>query len=350
MIFPNAEPVPTRRGLYETASNAVRQPSARLCVPRHPSKLYEMLLEGVVLFCVMFALSRRASIRARFGLSDRRVPGRLWPRAHHRGVLPPAGCLSWLPDRRGDDGAVAVDPDADRGGVADPAHAVMERLDRFMARANAAYYATHDPFRDFTTSPEITQVFGEILGLWAAVTWELIGRPDPVLLVECGPGRGTLMADALRADRRSVAPAFGAALRVHLVETSPRLRALQAERLPGAVWHDRLETVPAGRCCCWRTSSSMRCRYGSSCGARQDGWSGLSTEGRFVEVAVSPRLLSEAGPLPLWHAGPLPLPLPPGEGECSACRSSPSPCGRGRGGGGRRAQRHHSQRHNPRTE
>ena len=68
-----------------------------------------------------------------------------------------------------------------------------------MARANAAYYATHDPFRDFTTSPEISQVFGEILGLWAAVTWELIGRPDPVLLVEAGPGRGTLMADALRA-------------------------------------------------------------------------------------------------------------------------------------------------------
>ena len=68
-----------------------------------------------------------------------------------------------------------------------------------MARANAAYYATHDPFRDFTTSPEISQVFGEILGLWAAVVWELIGRPDPVLLVEAGPGRGTLMADALRA-------------------------------------------------------------------------------------------------------------------------------------------------------
>ena len=68
-----------------------------------------------------------------------------------------------------------------------------------MARANAAYYAAHDPFADFTTSPEITQVFGEVLGLWAAVTWEAMGRPDPVLLVECGPGRGTAMADALRA-------------------------------------------------------------------------------------------------------------------------------------------------------
>ena len=64
---------------------------------------------------------------------------------------------------------------------------------------------------DFTTSPEISQVFGEILGLWAAVTWELMGRPDPVLLVEAGPGRGTLMADALRAIGE-VAPGFHAAL------------------------------------------------------------------------------------------------------------------------------------------
>ncbi len=121
----------------------------------------------------------------------------------------------------------------------------MERLDRFMARANAAYYATHDPYRDFTTSPEISQVFGEILGLWAAVTWELIGRPDPVLLVEAGPGRGTLMADALRAIRE-VAKGFHAALRLHLIETSPRLRAVQAERLPDATWHDGLDTLPDG--------------------------------------------------------------------------------------------------------
>ena len=66
-----------------------------------------------------------------------------------------------------------------------------ERLDRFMARANAAYYAGADPFADFTTAPEISQVFGEVLGLWAAVVWELMGRPRPVLLVEAGPGRGT---------------------------------------------------------------------------------------------------------------------------------------------------------------
>ncbi len=122
----------------------------------------------------------------------------------------------------------------------------MERLDAFMARANAAYYAARDPFADFTTSPEITQVFGEVLGLWAAVTWEAMGRPDPVLLVECGPGRGTLMADALRAVRQA-APAFRAALRLHLVETSPRLRAVQAAALPDSVaWHDDLASVPPG--------------------------------------------------------------------------------------------------------
>jgi SAM-dependent MidA family methyltransferase len=120
----------------------------------------------------------------------------------------------------------------------------MERLDAFMARANAAYYASRDPFADFITAPEISQVFGEILGLWAAVTWQAMGAPDPVLLAEAGPGRGTLMADALRAAER--VPAFRAALRLHLVETSPRLRAIQAERLPQPVFHDRVEDLPDG--------------------------------------------------------------------------------------------------------
>ena len=122
---------------------------------------------------------------------------------------------------------------------------MIERLDAFMARANATYYATHDPFADFTTAPEISQVFGEILGLWAAVTWQLLGSPTPVMLVEAGPGRGTLMADALRAVSRAM-PAFQAALTVHFIETSPRLRWEQAARVPDAVWHDDLSSVPAG--------------------------------------------------------------------------------------------------------
>lgn len=120
-----------------------------------------------------------------------------------------------------------------------------ERLDRYMARANALYYAMHDPFADFTTAPEISQVFGEVIGLWAAVAWRLLGAPDPVLLLEAGPGRGTLMADALRAARRAV-PGFASAARVHFIETSPRLRAAQAAKVAGATWHETLATVPDG--------------------------------------------------------------------------------------------------------
>ncbi len=121
----------------------------------------------------------------------------------------------------------------------------MERLDAFMARANAAYYASHDPFADFATAPEISQVFGELLGAWAATQWRAMGSPAPVLLVEAGPGRGTLMADALRLVAR-VAPGFASALRLHLVESSPRLAALLAGRLPQATLHERIEDVPAG--------------------------------------------------------------------------------------------------------
>jgi NADH dehydrogenase [ubiquinone] 1 alpha subcomplex assembly factor 7 len=121
-----------------------------------------------------------------------------------------------------------------------------ERLDRFMGRANAAYYATRDPFADFTTAPEISQVFGEILGAWAAVVWQSMNRPDPVILAEAGPGRGTLMADALRLVGQ-VAPDFGRALRLHFVESSPRLREAQAAAvLREAHWHERIERLPDG--------------------------------------------------------------------------------------------------------
>jgi SAM-dependent MidA family methyltransferase len=121
----------------------------------------------------------------------------------------------------------------------------MERLDHFIARANAAYYARHDPFADFTTAPEIFQGFGEVLGAWAVAVWQAMGRPDPVILAEAGPGRGTLMADALRLITRR-APDFAAALSLHLVEASPRLRAIQAARLPGAAWHATVGELPPG--------------------------------------------------------------------------------------------------------
>jgi SAM-dependent MidA family methyltransferase len=123
-----------------------------------------------------------------------------------------------------------------------------ERLDRFMARAAAAYYANRPPFGakgDFTTAPEMSQAFGECLGLWAAVVWQQMGTPSPIHLVEFGPGRGTLMNDALRGIV-SVMPEFRAALRLHLVETSPALRAVQASLLGEATWHDDADTLPPG--------------------------------------------------------------------------------------------------------
>jgi SAM-dependent MidA family methyltransferase len=114
-------------------------------------------------------------------------------------------------------------------------------LAQFMAAANAHYYATRDPFGaagDFVTAPEISQMFGELLGLALADTWHRAGRPD-ASYIELGPGRGTLAADALRAmaKARLMPPA-------HLVETSPVLRAAQKKRLPGATWHDDLASLP----------------------------------------------------------------------------------------------------------
>ena len=123
-----------------------------------------------------------------------------------------------------------------------------ERLDRFMARAVAAYYAGRDPLGrdgDFITAPEISQAFGECLGLWAAVCCQMMGAPPRILLAELGPGRGTLMADALRAVRE-VLPAFAQAAEPHLVEASPVLRAAQRAKLPDAQWHDRAEDLPEG--------------------------------------------------------------------------------------------------------
>jgi SAM-dependent MidA family methyltransferase len=112
-----------------------------------------------------------------------------------------------------------------------------ERFDHFMARANAAYYAQHDPFADFVTAPELTQVFGEVLGAWARVVWQMMGSPPDIHLVEAGGGRGVMMADMLRN--------FPAA-NVHFIETSTRLQAEQASRVPHASWHQRLADLPAG--------------------------------------------------------------------------------------------------------
>ncbi|MGH7090344.1 MAG: SAM-dependent methyltransferase, partial [Stellaceae bacterium] len=120
----------------------------------------------------------------------------------------------------------------------------------YMDAALNEYYARGDPLGargDFVTSPEVSQVFGELIGLWCADLWQRMGAPDPVLLVELGPGRGTMLKDALRAVARAV-PQFRAALRLHLIERSRALRAAQAETLAAAApaWHDTLDAVPPG--------------------------------------------------------------------------------------------------------
>mgnify|MGYP003131196130 CR=1 FL=1 len=114
----------------------------------------------------------------------------------------------------------------------------------YMARCNAHYYGTRDPLGaagDFTTAPEISQMFGELIGLWALDLWTRAGAPKDIMLVELGPGRGTLLADALRA-----APPLAAQARIHLIETSRSLRQAQAGRIPGATWHDSIDDIPRG--------------------------------------------------------------------------------------------------------
>lgn len=115
------------------------------------------------------------------------------------------------------------------------------------------YYMGKDPFGrggDFTTAPEISQMFGEAIGVWFATAWMMMGKPEKVNLIELGPGRGTLMMDMLRAVK--VLEDFAAAIDVHMVEMSPALRKMQGETLKGVPvdmhWHQRFEQVPAGPC------------------------------------------------------------------------------------------------------
>jgi NADH dehydrogenase [ubiquinone] 1 alpha subcomplex assembly factor 7 len=112
------------------------------------------------------------------------------------------------------------------------------------------YYLSRDPLGregDFTTAPEVSQMFGELLGLWAASVWKAIGSPPVLRLVELGPGRGTMMADALRALR--VLPPLHQSLSIHLVEINAVLRDKQEETLFGVrniTWHDSIDEIPEG--------------------------------------------------------------------------------------------------------
>jgi NADH dehydrogenase [ubiquinone] 1 alpha subcomplex assembly factor 7 len=129
---------------------------------------------------------------------------------------------------------------------------IAEYMEACLSDPFYGYYQRREPFGrygDFVTAPEVTQMFGELIGIWSIVTWEAMGSPREFVLAELGPGRGTLMADLVRTFK--VVPEFAEAARIHLVETSPRLRDIQATTLSSAgvpiTWHGSIDDLPAGR-------------------------------------------------------------------------------------------------------
>ncbi len=172
----------------------------------------------------------------------------------------------------------------------------------YMAQANAHYYGTRDPLGaggDFTTAPEISQMFGELIGLWLADLWTRAGAPGGVRYVELGPGRGTLAADALRAMRSA-----GLHPPVHFVETSPVLRHAQAERVPGAEWHDDAASLSEGAPLLVVANEFFDALPIRQLVATQSGWRErlvLHQDGRFVPVP-GPPVGSEAIPAHLRAA------------------------------------------------
>jgi len=126
---------------------------------------------------------------------------------------------------------------------------IAQYMEECLSNPRHGYYMSRDPFGrggDFITAPEISQMFGELIGLWCGIEWLALGQPGPVRLIELGPGRGTLMADVLRVAKGVTG--FSEAIDLHLVETSPVLREHQRQNLPSIkpTWHDHLGTVPDG--------------------------------------------------------------------------------------------------------
>src|SRR6476620_8306626 len=130
--------------------------------------------------------------------------------------------------------------------VRDGPISVADYMQACLADERDGYYTSRQPIGaegDFVTAPEISQIFGELLGLWAVAVWQAMGEPSPIVVAELGPGRGTLMADAMRA-WRSV-PKFLESLTVALVETSPSLREAQRASLSDSAaplyWHHSID-------------------------------------------------------------------------------------------------------------
>lgn len=120
-------------------------------------------------------------------------------------------------------------------------------MDLCLSHHEYGYYWTRDPFGvdgDFVTAPEVSQLFGEMIGVWLADAWVRLGSPNPCILLEAGPGRGTLMADVMRATKN--VRGFYGAVQIHLLETSPALKQKQRDALSQyeVHWHNALDTMP----------------------------------------------------------------------------------------------------------
>jgi NADH dehydrogenase [ubiquinone] 1 alpha subcomplex assembly factor 7 len=184
-------------------------------------------------------------------------------------------------------------------GIAGPMP-VAEYMRLCLTHPRYGYYVNRDPLGaggDFVTSPEISQMFGELIGLWMAAVWRQMGSPENIRIVELGPGRGTLMHDALRAAK--VVPGFRSAVVVHLVEVSPALQQIQERRLAELdvpmLWHATLAEVPAG------ASIIVANEFVDALPVHQavkqdDGW-----HERVIEVAADGKLAIAAARAPLQH-------------------------------------------------
>jgi NADH dehydrogenase [ubiquinone] 1 alpha subcomplex assembly factor 7 len=166
------------------------------------------------------------------------------------------------------------------------------------------YYTTRDPIGqrgDFITSPEISQMFGELIGLWMAATWNRMGEPANVRVIELGPGRGTMMADALRAAK--VLPGFREAVALHLIEVSQLLQAQQEralQQLPVPMsWHRALNEVPAGPAIIVANEFFDALPVNQAVKA-DDGW-----HERRVAVGAEGALVFEQAPAPMTHTAPM---------------------------------------------
>jgi SAM-dependent MidA family methyltransferase len=191
---------------------------------------------------------------------------------------------------------------------------VSEFMTLCLTHAQHGYYTTRDPFGrggDFTTAPEISQMYGELIGLWAAAVWRQMGSPENLRLVELGPGRGTMMFDMLRAAQ--VVPGFRAAIVVHLVEISPALERRQRQTLNGLdvplLWHRKIEELPQGPLIVVANEFFDALPVQQAV-KRGDGWHerliGMNEEGGFAFVGAQDALPSFAATLPA-SAGGAPL-------------------------------------------